>query len=88
MNAVVDRPAYFARAFKTSLGKPPHAYLNGVRIERAMALLRDTEASITEIAIRCASTRRRPARGCFAGNAAARPASIAEAAKGSAWSKH
>jgi AraC family transcriptional regulator len=43
-------PFHFARAFKTSVGKPPHAYLNSIRIERALVLLRETEATITDIA--------------------------------------
>ena len=43
--------AHFARSFKQAFGVPPHRYLLTRRIERAMALLRDTEQSITEIAI-------------------------------------
>jgi transcriptional regulator GlxA family with amidase domain len=42
--------AHFARAFKQAFGVPPHRYLLTRRIERAMALLRDTDLSITEIA--------------------------------------
>jgi transcriptional regulator GlxA family with amidase domain len=42
--------AHFARAFKEAFGVPPHRYLLTRRIERATALLRDTELSITEIA--------------------------------------
>ena len=42
--------AHFARSFKQAFGVPPHRYLLTRRIERAMALLRDTELSITEIA--------------------------------------
>jgi transcriptional regulator GlxA family with amidase domain len=42
--------AYFARSFKDAFGVPPHRYLLTRRIERAMALLRDTELSITDIA--------------------------------------
>lgn len=41
---------HFARSFKMAFGIPPHRYLLTRRIERAMALLRDTEHSITEIA--------------------------------------
>jgi AraC-like DNA-binding protein len=41
--------AHFARAFKEAFGVPPHRYLLTRRIERATALLRDTELSITEI---------------------------------------
>jgi len=42
--------AHFARSFKRAFGVPPHRYLLTRRIERAMALLRDTELAITEIA--------------------------------------
>jgi transcriptional regulator GlxA family with amidase domain len=42
--------AHFARAFRQAFGTPPHRYLLTRRIERATALLRDTELSITEIA--------------------------------------
>jgi transcriptional regulator GlxA family with amidase domain len=43
-------PAHFARSFKQAFGLPPHRYLLTRRIERATALLRDTDLSITEIA--------------------------------------
>lgn len=43
-------PAYFARSFKRAFGMPPHRYLMTRRIERAVALLRDTDMSITDIA--------------------------------------
>ena len=42
--------AHFARSFKQAFGIPPHRYLLTRRIERAMAMLRDSELSITEIA--------------------------------------
>jgi transcriptional regulator GlxA family with amidase domain len=42
--------AHFARSFKEAFGVPPHRYLLTRRIERAKALLRDTDQSITEIA--------------------------------------
>jgi transcriptional regulator GlxA family with amidase domain len=42
--------AHFARSFRQAFGLPPHRYLLTRRIERATALLRDTELSITEIA--------------------------------------
>ena len=43
--------AHFARAFKQAFGAPPHRYLLTRRVERATALLRETEVSITEIAL-------------------------------------
>ena len=42
--------AHFARSFKDAFGLPPHRYLLTRRIEKATALLRDTDLSITEIA--------------------------------------
>ena len=42
--------AHFARSFREAFGAPPHRYLLTRRIERAVALLRDTDLSITEIA--------------------------------------
>src|SRR5437870_7135022 len=42
--------AHFARSFKEAFGLPPHRYLLTRRIERATAMLRDTELSITDIA--------------------------------------
>jgi transcriptional regulator GlxA family with amidase domain len=44
--------AHFARSFKEAFGAPPHRYLLTRRIERATALLRDTDLPITEIAFR------------------------------------
>jgi transcriptional regulator GlxA family with amidase domain len=41
---------HFARSFKQAFGVPPHRYLLTRRIERAMALLRDTDLPVTEIA--------------------------------------
>ena len=42
--------AHFARAFKQAFGAPPHRYLLTRRIERAAALLRDTDLPILDIA--------------------------------------
>jgi transcriptional regulator GlxA family with amidase domain len=42
--------AHFARSFKEAFGIPPHRYLLTRRIEKATALLRDTDLPITEIA--------------------------------------
>jgi len=42
--------AHFARSFKSAFGVPPHRYLLTRRLERAKALLRDTDTPVTEIA--------------------------------------
>ncbi len=42
--------AHFARSFRQAFGVPPHRYLLTRRIERATALLRDTDMPITAIA--------------------------------------
>jgi transcriptional regulator GlxA family with amidase domain len=42
--------AHFARSFREAFGAPPHRYLLTRRIERARALLRETDLPITEIA--------------------------------------
>ena len=42
--------AHFARSFKDAFGLPPHRYLLTRRIEKATALLRDTDIPITDIA--------------------------------------
>lgn len=43
--------AYFARSFRAAFGVPPHRYLLSRRVERAAALLRDTDLPIIEIAL-------------------------------------
>jgi AraC-like DNA-binding protein len=42
-------PAHFSRAFTALYGQPPHRYLLTRRLERAAALLRTTDWSITDI---------------------------------------
>jgi transcriptional regulator GlxA family with amidase domain len=42
--------AHFARSFAQAFGVPPHRYLLTRRIERAKALLRESDMAITEIA--------------------------------------
>jgi len=41
--------AHFSREFRRSFGEPPHAYLLTRRLERAAALLRNTDRSVAEI---------------------------------------
>ncbi|GGM29908.1 transcriptional regulator [Promicromonospora citrea] len=43
-------PSHLIRAFKAAFGETPHRYLQRRRIERAMALLRETATPVTEVA--------------------------------------
>ena len=43
--------AHFIRTFKETFGETPHRYLQRRRLERAMALLRETERPVTEICL-------------------------------------
>lgn len=42
-------PSHFSREFRQAFGEPPHRYLLTRRLERAAALLRDTDRPVTEI---------------------------------------
>ncbi len=44
-------PAHFSRQFTATFGETPHRYLQRRRIERAMALLRDDDRSVTDVAM-------------------------------------
>ena len=44
-------PAHFSRRFKAVFGETPHRYLQRRRIERSMALLRDTATPVTDVAL-------------------------------------
>ena len=46
-------PNYFARAFKQSVGTPPHRWLLLQRVLRAKSLLRDANRSLADIAAAC-----------------------------------
>jgi AraC-like DNA-binding protein len=48
---------HFSRAFKRAYGETPYSYVMTRRIERAMALLRESDLSVTEIcfAVGCSS---------------------------------
>jgi AraC-like DNA-binding protein len=41
--------AHFSRQFRATFGEPPHAYLLTRRLERAAALLRTTDRSVTDV---------------------------------------
>lgn len=42
-------PAHFSREFRRAFGEPPHQYLLSRRMERAAALLRNTDRAVTDI---------------------------------------
>ena len=50
-------PAHFSRKFRAAYGETPYAYLMTRRIERAMALLRRGDLSVTDVcfAVGCSS---------------------------------
>jgi AraC-like DNA-binding protein len=43
--------AHFIRSFREAFGETPHRYLQRRRLERAMALLRETDRPVTEICL-------------------------------------
>jgi AraC-like DNA-binding protein len=43
--------SHFSHAFRTSLGRTPHAHIVRLRIERAMKLMTDSDAPLSEIAL-------------------------------------
>lgn len=44
-------PSYFSRSFKAAFGETPHQYVMSRRMERAKALLRAGELSVTEVCL-------------------------------------
>ncbi len=48
-NSVHLSRAHFIRSFRATFGEPPHRYLQRRRLERAMALLRETDRPVTDI---------------------------------------
>ncbi|MBS2965098.1 helix-turn-helix transcriptional regulator [Actinocrinis puniceicyclus] len=50
-------PGHFSRSFRAAFGETPHSYLMTRRIERAKALLRRGDLSVTEVCFQvgCAS---------------------------------
>lgn len=43
--------AHFIRSFRHAFGETPHRYLQRRRLERAMAMLRNTDKPVTEISL-------------------------------------
>ena len=55
--AALMSPAHFSRKFRAAYGETPYSYLMTRRIERAMAMLRRGDRSVTEVcfAVGCSS---------------------------------
>ncbi|HTU75322.1 MAG TPA: helix-turn-helix transcriptional regulator, partial [Trebonia sp.] len=55
--AALMSPAHFSRQFRAAYGETPYSYLMTRRIERAKALLRQGDQSVTEVclAVGCTS---------------------------------
>jgi AraC-like DNA-binding protein len=49
-------PAHFSRSFRAAYGETPYSYLMTRRIERAKALLRSGELSVTEVCLEVGCT--------------------------------
>jgi AraC-like DNA-binding protein len=50
-NVALLSPAHFSREFRRAFGEPPHQYLLTRRLERAAALLRNTDRSVADICL-------------------------------------
>ena len=49
--AALMSPSHFARQFRAAFGETPYAYLQSRRLERAMALLRRGDMSVTDVCL-------------------------------------
>jgi AraC family transcriptional regulator len=67
-------PNYFARAFKQSVGTPPHRWMLLQRVLRAKTLLRDAKLSLADIAVACGFADQSHFTRVFTSIAGARPA--------------
>jgi AraC-like DNA-binding protein len=54
--AALMSPAHFSRRFRAAYGETPHAHLMTRRIERAQALLREGELTVTEVCLEVGCT--------------------------------
>jgi AraC-like DNA-binding protein len=55
--ALIQRSeGHFSRSFKRTFGMAPHAFLIRCRLERAAQYMLDTDASLSDIALRCGFT--------------------------------
>jgi AraC family transcriptional regulator len=57
LGALIQRSeAHFSRSFKRTFGEPPHAFLVRRRVELAAQYMLTTDASLSDIALRCGFT--------------------------------
>jgi AraC family transcriptional regulator len=57
LGALIQRSeAHFSRSFKRTFGEPPHAFLVRRRVEFAAQFMLTTDASLSDIALRCGFT--------------------------------
>jgi AraC family transcriptional regulator len=54
--------SHFVRAFKQTMGMPPHQWLTRRRVERAKHLLQETDTQLADIALACGFCRSKPFR--------------------------
>jgi AraC-like DNA-binding protein len=54
--AALMSPAHFSRRFREAFGETPYGYLQTRRVERAMALLRRGDLSVTEVCLEVGCT--------------------------------
>jgi AraC-like DNA-binding protein len=54
--ATLMSPAHFSRRFREAFGESPYSYLQTRRVERAMALLRRGDLSVTEVCLQVGFT--------------------------------
>lgn len=65
---------HFSRAFKVSTGLTPHAYLHQQRVARAIALVRDTQMPLAQVALACGFSSQSRMTTAFAKSTGATPA--------------
>ena len=65
--------SYFTRAFRASVGVPPHQWLTTRRIKKAKHLLQSSEWSIDRIALDCGFSHRNPFARAFKGESGLTP---------------
>ena len=72
--AALMSPAHFSRLFRLAYGETPYGYLMTRRVERAKALLRRGDLTVTEVCLAVGA----PVPACYA-KAVTRPSRIREA---------